>query len=136
MIGPRAGTRVWLAAAITDMRCGIDSLAVKVQATLAKDPYAGHVFAFCGGRGDLVKLLWSDRDGCRRPQCSHSDEGKGFGIRYPSIGCRSEGGRCSSGGVTGPEARFAGRVGALGCVANAFFIGLPPWPVPTDRGEA
>lgn len=63
MIGPRAGTRVWLAAGVTDMRCGIDSLAVKVQTVLAEDPYAGHVFAFRGRRGDLVKLLWSDGDG-------------------------------------------------------------------------
>ena len=36
MIGPRAGTRVWLAAGITDMRCGIDGLAVKVQTVLAE----------------------------------------------------------------------------------------------------
>lgn len=43
MIGPRAGTRVWLAAGVTDMRCGIDSLAFKVQTTLAADPYGGHV---------------------------------------------------------------------------------------------
>lgn len=63
MIGPRAGTRVWLAAGVTDMRCGIDSLAAKVQTVLAEDPYAGHVFAFRGRRGDLVKLLWSDGDG-------------------------------------------------------------------------
>jgi transposase len=60
MIGPRYGTRVWLAAGVTDMRCGIDSLAAKVQTALASDPYAGHVFAFRGRRGDLVKLLWSD----------------------------------------------------------------------------
>ena len=45
------------------MRCGIDSLTVKVQTVLAADPYAGHVFAFRGRRGDLVKLLWSDGDG-------------------------------------------------------------------------
>ncbi|WP_179636322.1 IS66 family insertion sequence element accessory protein TnpB [Sphaerotilus montanus] len=43
MIGPRAGTRVWLAAGATDMRCGIDSLAFRAQATLAADPYGGHV---------------------------------------------------------------------------------------------
>ena len=55
MIGPRAGTRVWLAAGITDMRCGIDSLAVKVQTTLAENPYSGHVFAFRGRRGDLAR---------------------------------------------------------------------------------
>ena len=63
MIGPRAGTRVWLAAGVTDMRCGIDSLAAKVQTVLASDPYAGHVFAFRGRRGDLIKLLWNDGDG-------------------------------------------------------------------------
>ena len=63
MIGPRAGTRVWLAAGVTDMRCGIDSLAAKVQMALTEDPFSGHVFAFRGRRGDLVKLLWSDGDG-------------------------------------------------------------------------
>src|SRR2546421_8894573 len=63
MIGPRAGTRVWLAAGVTDMRCGIDSLAAKVQMALTEDPFSGHVFAFRGRRGDLVKLLWWDGDG-------------------------------------------------------------------------
>ena len=63
MIGPHSGTRVWLAAGVTDMRCGIDSLAAKVQTVLTSDPYSGHVFAFRGRRGDLIKLLWSDGDG-------------------------------------------------------------------------
>ncbi len=63
MIGPHAATRVWLAAGVTDMRCGIDSLAMRVQTALASDPYAGHVFAFRGRRGDVIKLLWSDGDG-------------------------------------------------------------------------
>ena len=63
MIGPRAGTRVWLAAGVTDMRCGMDTLAAKVQTALTEDPYSGHVFVFRGRRGDLVKLLWSDGDG-------------------------------------------------------------------------
>jgi transposase len=62
-LAAHAGTRVWLAAGVTDMRCGIDSLAAKVQTVLASDPYAGHVFAFRGRRGDLIKLLWSDGDG-------------------------------------------------------------------------
>jgi transposase len=62
-IGMRAGTRVWLAAGVTDMRCGIDSLAARVHSVLAQDPYAGHVFAFRGRRGDRVKLLWNDGDG-------------------------------------------------------------------------
>ena len=63
MIGPCAGTRVWLAAGVTDMRCGFDTLAAKVQTVLSEDPYSGHVFVFRGRRGDLVKLLWSDGDG-------------------------------------------------------------------------
>ena len=63
MIGPRAGTRVWLAAGVTDMRCGMDTLSAKVQTALTEDPYSGHVFVFRGRRGDLVKLLWSDGDG-------------------------------------------------------------------------
>jgi transposase len=63
MIGPPAGTRVWLAAGVTDMRCGIDSLAATVQMALTQDPFCGHVFAFRGRRGDLLKLLWSDGDG-------------------------------------------------------------------------
>jgi transposase len=40
MIGPRAGTRVWLAAGVTDMRSGIDSLAAKVQVALTEDPFS------------------------------------------------------------------------------------------------
>ena len=63
MIGPRAGTRVWLAAGVTDMRCGMDSLAAKVQTVLAEDAFSGHVFVFRGRRGDLIKLLWWTGDG-------------------------------------------------------------------------
>ena len=40
-----------------------DSLATKVQMALSEDPFCGHVFAFRGRRGDLIKLLWSDGDG-------------------------------------------------------------------------
>ena len=58
MIGLPAGTRVWLAAGVTDMRKGFDGLAAIAQTTLQKDPHGGHVFVFRGKRGDLVKLLW------------------------------------------------------------------------------
>jgi transposase len=63
MIGLPAGTRVWLAAGVTDMRKGFDSLAAQVQSILGQDPFSGHVFCFRGRRGDLVKLLWWDGDG-------------------------------------------------------------------------
>jgi transposase len=63
MIGLPAGTRVWLAAGVTDMRKGFDGLAALVQTQLHEDPFAGHVFVFRGRRGDRVKLLWWSGDG-------------------------------------------------------------------------
>jgi transposase len=63
MIGLPLGTRVWLAAGVTDMRKGMGGLAALVQTTLAENPFSGHVFAFRGKRGDLVKLLWWSGDG-------------------------------------------------------------------------
>lgn len=61
--GLPAGTRVWIAAGVTDMRKGIDGLAAIAQTALAKEPFSGHVFVFRGRRGDLVKLLWWSGDG-------------------------------------------------------------------------
>jgi len=54
---------VWLAAGVTDMRCGIDSLAAKVQMALTEDPFSGHVFAFLGRRGDLSNCCGVMADG-------------------------------------------------------------------------
>ena len=64
MISLPGGTRIWLAAGVTDMRRGFDGLAAIVQEKLAADPFSGHVFIFRGRRGDLIKLLWWDGDGC------------------------------------------------------------------------
>lgn len=63
MIGLPAGTRIWLAAGFTDMRCGFNGLAARVQTALAEDPYSGHVFVFRGRRGDIIKVLWWTGDG-------------------------------------------------------------------------
>lgn len=63
MIALPAGTYVWLAAGVTDMRRGMYGLAALVETTLAANPYCGHVFVFRGKRGDLLKVLWSDGDG-------------------------------------------------------------------------
>ncbi|WP_296448563.1 IS66 family insertion sequence element accessory protein TnpB [Rhodoferax sp. UBA5149] len=63
MIGLPTGTRVWLAAGLTDMRRGFDGLAASVQSALTQDPFSGHVFVFRGRRGDIVKLLWWDGQG-------------------------------------------------------------------------
>ena len=45
------------------MRRGMNGLAALVETALATNPYCGHVFVFRGKRGDLIKLLWADRDG-------------------------------------------------------------------------
>lgn len=63
MISLPAGTRIWRAAGVTDMRRGMDGLAALVQSALAENPFCGHVFLFRGRRGDLVKLLWWSGDG-------------------------------------------------------------------------
>ncbi len=58
MISLPAGTRIWLAAGVTDMRRGFDGLTAQVQQTLDADPFSGHVFVFRGRRGDRIKMLW------------------------------------------------------------------------------
>jgi transposase len=63
MISLPTGTQVWLAAGVTDMRRGMYGLAALVETTLAGSAYSGHVFVFRGKRGDLLKVLWADRDG-------------------------------------------------------------------------
>ena len=63
MIALPTGTRVWLAAGVTDMRKGMDGLAALAQTVLEQEPFSGHVFVFRGRRGDLIKLVWFDGDG-------------------------------------------------------------------------
>ncbi|WP_407049833.1 IS66 family insertion sequence element accessory protein TnpB [Methyloraptor flagellatus] len=60
MIAFPAGAKVWIAGGVTDMRCGMNSLALRVQQGLGRDPHGGEVFCFRGRRGDLVKILWHD----------------------------------------------------------------------------
>jgi transposase len=51
MIGPPPGVRVWLACGRTDMRKGMDGLAMLAQQVLNEDPFSGALFAFRGRRG-------------------------------------------------------------------------------------
>jgi transposase len=63
MILVPSGVRVWLATGRTDMRRGMNTLALQVQETLQRDPHSGHVFVFRGRRADLIKVLWHDDQG-------------------------------------------------------------------------
>ncbi|MHC8306390.1 IS66 family insertion sequence element accessory protein TnpB [Pseudomonas sp. PB3P13] len=47
MIAPPAGTRIWIAAGVTDMRRGFDGLAALVQTQLEADPQVA-----------LLRLWW------------------------------------------------------------------------------
>jgi transposase len=63
MIGPPAGTHIWIVAGVTDLRRGFMGLSGMVQTALQESPFSGHVFIFRGRRGDLIKLLWYAGDG-------------------------------------------------------------------------
>ena len=62
MILVPAGVRVHIALGVTDMRKGLDGLAMLVQEVLEQDPFSGHLFAFRGrlSRAELVeKMKWN-----------------------------------------------------------------------------
>lgn len=63
MIAFPAAAKVWIAGGATDMRCGMNSLALKVQQGLGRDPHGGEIFCFRGRKGDLIKVLWHDEAG-------------------------------------------------------------------------
>jgi transposase len=44
MITLPAGTRIWIAAGVTDMRRGFTGLSAQVQVALEQQPLSGHVF--------------------------------------------------------------------------------------------
>src|SRR5258708_35452516 len=60
MIPVPGGVRVWLAVGYTDMRRGMNSLALQIQQALQRDPHGGDLYVFRGKRGDLIKILWHD----------------------------------------------------------------------------
>jgi transposase len=60
MIPVPSGVRVWLAVGRTDMRRGMNGLALQVQQALGRDPHAGDLYVFRGARGDLIKIIWHD----------------------------------------------------------------------------
>ena len=57
------GPRIWLAAEATDMRCGFDRLAARVEVITGESPLSGHWFLFRSRCGSRLKILVWDRDG-------------------------------------------------------------------------
>jgi transposase len=60
MIPIASGVRVWIATGHTDMRCGMNSLALRVQESFKRDPHGGDLYVFRGKNGKLIKILWHD----------------------------------------------------------------------------
>lgn len=58
-----ANTKVHLAFGFTDMRKGIDGLAMLVQGVLRQDPFGGHLFVFRGRKANLLKIVFWDGSG-------------------------------------------------------------------------
>ncbi|MHC0055645.1 IS66 family insertion sequence element accessory protein TnpB [Actibacterium sp. D379-3] len=72
--------KVHLALGYTDMRKGMDGLAMLVQSVLQTDPFSGHFFAFRGRKANLLKILWWDGTGL----CLFSKRLDGTGFPWPS----------------------------------------------------
>ena len=63
MLGLGAATRIYLATGRTDMRKGFEGLYGLVRDRLLCEPLSGHVFLFCNGQRNRVKLLFWDGSG-------------------------------------------------------------------------
>ncbi len=57
------GVRVFVATQPVDLRASFYRLAAHVRGTLQADPQSGHLYFFLGKAGNLVKVLFWDRDG-------------------------------------------------------------------------
>jgi len=60
MIPIASGVKVWIATGHTDMRRGMNSLALLVQEAFKRDPHGGDLYVFRGRSGSLIKALWHD----------------------------------------------------------------------------
>jgi transposase len=78
MLAP-SGMKVHLALGVTDMRKGMDGLAMLVQDVLKTDPFSGHLFAFRGRKANLIKILWWDGTGL----CLFTKRLDGGGFPWP-----------------------------------------------------
>jgi transposase len=56
-------TRIYLAVGATDMRKGFEGLFGLVRDRLQCEPLSGHVFLFCNGRHNRLKLIVFDGSG-------------------------------------------------------------------------
>ena len=70
MIPVPSGVRVWLAVGRTDMRRGMNGLALQVQQVLGRDPHAGDLYVFRG-----ADAIWSRSSGTTASACRFTRNG-------------------------------------------------------------
>ncbi len=63
MWGMGPATRIYLAVGATDMRKGFEGLYGVVRERLLCEPVSGHLFLFCNGQRNRVKVLFWDGSG-------------------------------------------------------------------------
>jgi hypothetical protein len=102
------GVKVHLAYGHTDMRKGMDSLAVLVQEVLQQDPFSGHLFVFRGRKANLIKIVFWASASSRVSFFGRLTSSPGEPCRSPPLSCRL----CSR--------------GSTGVLPSA--DGGPPWP--------
>lgn len=55
--------RIFVCTEPQDMRKSFDGLALAVRQFIGEDPQGGALFAFTNKRGNLLKVMWFDRNG-------------------------------------------------------------------------
>ncbi len=96
-----SGVRVHIALGVTDLRKGLDGLAMLVQEVLEQDPFSGHLFAFRGrkasrttfsipfairqNRVSMASVAWTaaSRSSGRPARWHGSAHGRGATRRHP-----------------------------------------------------
>jgi hypothetical protein len=103
MILVPAGVRVHIALGVTDMRKGLDGLAMLVQGVLEQDPFSGHLFAFRGRKAATAQ-------GGPSP----------YGLSMGAVGCVTE--NSGSYAVVAPPSHISPRavLGAIGLAGHGF----------------
>lgn len=66
MFGLGPATRIYLAAEVTDMREGFEGLFGLVRDRLSCEPLSGHLFLFCNGQRNRLKILVWDGSGLEK----------------------------------------------------------------------
>jgi transposase len=87
MIPIPSGVRVWIATGHTDMRLGMNSLALLVQEAFKRDPHGGDLYVFRGKSGKLIKILWAGASslisrGSVRHRCGRGGEAYRYSVRH------------------------------------------------------